>query len=66
MEVMIVLGLNLIGRNGWVTIYSMFLGFNSQADIPLQAIKKGNEGKSYTVGLNLQKNESQEAGQHIN
>jgi len=34
------------------------LGFNSQADIPLQAIKKGNEGKSYTVGLNLQKNES--------
>ncbi|OTG98200.1 poly-beta-1,6 N-acetyl-D-glucosamine export porin PgaA [Acinetobacter sp. ANC 4654] len=38
------------------------LGFNSQADIPLQAIKKGNEGKSYIVGLNLQKNESQEAG----
>ena len=38
------------------------LGFNSQADIPLQAIKKGNEGQSYTFGLNWNHNESREAG----
>lgn len=38
------------------------LGFNSQADIPLQAIKKGDEGQSYVVGINWQQNESREAG----
>ena len=38
------------------------LGFDSQAPIPLQAIHKGNEGKSYTAGLNWQQNESRKAG----
>ncbi len=38
------------------------LGFNSQADIPLQAIKNGDEGQSYTFGFNWQQNESREAG----
>ncbi|NNH87915.1 poly-beta-1,6 N-acetyl-D-glucosamine export porin PgaA [Acinetobacter sp. ANC 4279] len=37
------------------------LGFNSQADIPLQAIKNGNEGQSYTFGVNWRQHESREA-----
>lgn len=38
------------------------LGFNSQADIPLQAIRNGDEGQSYSVGMNWQQNESRKAG----
>lgn len=38
------------------------LGFNSQADIPLQAIRNGNEGKSYIFDLNWQQHESRKAG----
>ena len=38
------------------------LGFNSQADFTLQAIRKGNEGKSYTLDLNWQQHESRKAG----
>jgi len=37
------------------------LGFNSQADIPLQAIKNGNEGQSYTFGVHWRQHESREA-----
>ena len=38
------------------------LNFNTQADIPLQAIRDGYEGESYLVGLNWQQNESRKAG----
>ena len=38
------------------------LGYNSQANIPLQAVKNGNEGQSYNLGLNWQQHESREAG----
>ena len=36
--------------------------FNSQADIPLQAVRRGFEGQSYAVGFNWQQNESRKAG----
>ncbi len=42
--------------------WQYMLGFNSQANIPLQAIKNGNEGQSYSVAINWQENESREAG----
>lgn len=38
------------------------LGYNSQANIPLQAVKRGFEGQSYTVGVDWQQNESRKAG----
>ncbi len=38
------------------------LGYNSQADIPLQALAQGHEGQSYNMGLNWQANESRKAG----
>ena len=38
------------------------LGFTSQADIPLQALAQGYEGKAYAAGLNWQANESTKAG----
>ena len=38
------------------------LNFNTQADIPLQAIRDSYEGESYLVGLNWQQNESRKAG----
>ena len=38
------------------------LNFNTQADIPLQAIRDGYEGESYLLGLNWQQNESRKAG----
>jgi biofilm PGA synthesis protein PgaA len=36
--------------------------FNSQAYIPLQAIKRGNEGQSYALGVHWQQHESRKAG----
>ncbi|WP_407308366.1 poly-beta-1,6 N-acetyl-D-glucosamine export porin PgaA [Acinetobacter sp.] len=42
--------------------WQYILGFNSQADIPLQAIRNGDEGHSYTIGMNWKQNESREAG----
>ncbi|MGE8683452.1 MAG: poly-beta-1,6 N-acetyl-D-glucosamine export porin PgaA [Acinetobacter sp.] len=38
------------------------LGYESQADIPLQALDQGREGQSYVAGLNWQQNESRKAG----
>ncbi len=38
------------------------LGFDSQADIPLQAVRLDHEGKAYQMGLNWQANESRKAG----
>ncbi|WP_254592190.1 poly-beta-1,6 N-acetyl-D-glucosamine export porin PgaA [Acinetobacter bouvetii] len=53
----------LVNWSQWLNDHWQYaLGFNSQADIPLQALKKGNEGKAYTFGLNWQQNESREAG----
>jgi biofilm PGA synthesis protein PgaA len=37
-------------------------GIDTQASIPLQAIKAGREGQSYTAGINWQKNESRKIG----
>ncbi len=42
--------------------WNYHLGYNSQADIPLQAVKDGFEGKSYAVGVDWQQNESRKAG----
>ncbi|MFW1665451.1 poly-beta-1,6 N-acetyl-D-glucosamine export porin PgaA [Acinetobacter ursingii] len=38
------------------------LGFDSQADIPLQALKQGDDGKAYKAKLLWQANESRKAG----
>ena len=38
------------------------LNLNTQADIPLQAVRDGYEGESYLLGLNWQQNESRKAG----
>lgn len=38
------------------------LGYDSQADLPLQAVRLNNEGQSYQAGLNWQANESRKAG----
>nr|WP_241675258.1 poly-beta-1,6 N-acetyl-D-glucosamine export porin PgaA [Acinetobacter guerrae] len=38
------------------------LGFDSQADIPLQALKQGDDGKAYKAQLLWQANESRKAG----
>ncbi|WP_353144305.1 poly-beta-1,6 N-acetyl-D-glucosamine export porin PgaA [Acinetobacter pragensis] len=38
------------------------LGYDSQADIPLQSLAQGHEGQSYQLGLNWQQNESRKAG----
>ncbi|MGE8541612.1 MAG: poly-beta-1,6 N-acetyl-D-glucosamine export porin PgaA [Acinetobacter sp.] len=42
--------------------WNYVLGYNSQADIPLQSLAQGHEGKSYVAGLNWQQNESRKAG----
>ncbi|NCI77482.1 poly-beta-1,6 N-acetyl-D-glucosamine export porin PgaA [Acinetobacter kanungonis] len=42
--------------------WNYHLGYNGQADIPLQAIRRGFEGKSYTVGFDWQENKSRKAG----
>ena len=42
--------------------WSYALGFDSQADIPLQALAQGHEGEAYTMSLNWQANESRKAG----
>ncbi|WP_445115368.1 poly-beta-1,6 N-acetyl-D-glucosamine export porin PgaA [Acinetobacter sp. WZC-1] len=38
------------------------LGFDSQASIPLQALRQDHEGKSYSTGFRWQENESRKAG----
>lgn len=38
------------------------LGYDSQADIPLQSLAQGHEGQSYLFGMNWQQNESRKAG----
>ncbi|MEG1091157.1 MAG: poly-beta-1,6 N-acetyl-D-glucosamine export porin PgaA [Acinetobacter sp.] len=42
--------------------WNYHLGYNSQANIPLQAVKRGFEGQSYAVGVDWQQNESRKAG----
>jgi poly-beta-1,6 N-acetyl-D-glucosamine export porin PgaA len=42
--------------------WNYHLGYNSQADIPLQALDRGFEGESYAVGVDWQQNESRKAG----
>lgn len=42
--------------------WNYHVGYNSQANIPLQAVKDGFEGKSYAVGVDWQQNESRKAG----
>ena len=42
--------------------WSYGLGYDSQADLPLQAVRLNNEGQSYQAGLNWQANESRKAG----
>ena len=42
--------------------WNYHLAYNSQADIPLQAIRNGDEGQSYSLGFDWQQNESRKAG----
>lgn len=42
--------------------WSYALGFDSQADIPLQALAQGHEGEGYSMSLNWQANEARKAG----
>nr|WP_269091546.1 poly-beta-1,6 N-acetyl-D-glucosamine export porin PgaA [Acinetobacter sp. SM34] len=53
----------LVNWSQWLNDHWQYaLGYNSQANIPLQAVKNGNEGQSYSLGLNWQQHESREAG----
>lgn len=42
--------------------WNYHMAYNSQADIPLQAVRRGFDGQSYNVGFNWQQNESRKAG----
>lgn len=42
--------------------WNYHMTYNSQADIPLQAVRRGFDGQSYNVGFNWQQNESRKAG----
>nr|WP_174505423.1 poly-beta-1,6 N-acetyl-D-glucosamine export porin PgaA [Acinetobacter sp. Marseille-Q1620] len=56
------LGLQLDWSHWLNDHWQYVLGFNSQAAIPLQAVDRGYEGKSYNVALNWKENESRKAG----
>ena len=52
-----------LGWSHWLNDHwNYHLGYNSQADIPLQALDRGFEGQSYTVGFDWQQHESRKAG----
>lgn len=42
--------------------WQYYLEYDHQADVPLQTLALGNEGKAYSIGFNWQKNESTKAG----
>lgn len=47
----------------WLSDYWNYgVAYNSQADIPLQAVRLNNEGRSYQFGVNWQANESRKVG----